>query len=72
MARLPLRQLIALARERFGAQASKLKTREELLGALTAPVAEVVSAPTLPPALAPAEPEPAREEVVTRDFFRRR
>ncbi|MDP1821780.1 MAG: hypothetical protein Q8L48_00990 [Archangium sp.] len=61
---LSLRELLTLARERLGASASALKTREELIAALT------VEAPD------PVHPEEGRgamsEPIVTRDFFRRR
>lgn len=60
LSQLPLRALIALARERLGAGASKLKTRDELLAALSAPAPE------------PAAPAPVTREVITRDFFIRR
>lgn len=65
LSHLPLRALIALARERLGAAASKLKTRDELVAALSgAPVASPVEEPNVAP--------PAPREVITRDFFIRR
>lgn len=87
LSRLTVRELLTRARERFGAAASPLKTREELVAALRAgsiaapaPV-EPPPQPSLPPpapAPAPRAP-PARAPgvapgaaVVTRDFFRRR
>ena len=75
---LPLRDLIALARQRLGSGTSSLKTRAEFLAALAAaaagpeprPAASLAPggapAPTLP---APAVPARARPAVVTRDFF---
>lgn len=53
-----LRELMTLARERLGAAASKLKTRDELLAALQGRAAPAPVAGT--------------PEIVTRDFFRRR
>lgn len=66
-----LRELLILARQRLGSAASALKTREEVLAALTgggqapAPVPAPVSTPQAAPAPV------AAESVVTRDFFRR-
>ena len=73
LSRRSLRELLTLARERLGAAASGLKTKEELVAALT---------------VEPEPPEPGSgvaqrgaplavsanpgSEVVTRDFFRRR
>jgi hypothetical protein len=54
-----LRELLTLARERLGPTASGLKTREELVAALTPSGGPVAS-------VEPAVP------VVTRDFFKRR
>ncbi|MFT3707753.1 MAG: hypothetical protein QM817_08805 [Archangium sp.] len=60
-----LKDLMTLARERFGAGAASLKTRAELVAALTAqPSAE--PAPVKAPEAAPTV------ELVTSDFFRRR
>jgi hypothetical protein len=53
--RMGLRELTVLARERLGARAAELKTRDELVAALFGPPA-------------PAAP-PAPRVVVTRDFF---
>jgi hypothetical protein len=58
-----LRELLTLARERLGATASGLKTRDELLAALRGE-----GTPTQPV----APPREAPVQVVTRDFFRRR
>lgn len=58
-----LRELLTLARERLGPAASKLKTRDELLAALSG---EPLPLPSEPVAAKPAP------EIVTRDFFRRR
>jgi hypothetical protein len=59
-----LRELLTLARERLGKAAGGLKTRDELIAALSG---------TTPPAAAPAPVAPApaapQDEVVTRDFF---
>lgn len=56
-----MRELLTLARQRFGAEAVRYKTRQELLEALgLAPPA----APPTPPASPPAAP------LVVRDFFR--
>lgn len=72
---LPLRELIALARQRLGPAASALKTRAEFLAALTTGTgpasASVATAPVpsaRPPASAPRPPA-TRPAVVTRDFF---
>jgi hypothetical protein len=62
--RLSLRELMVLARERLGARAVALKTREELVQALFG------GEPARGPAAAPprtAAPPP--RVVVTRDFF---
>ncbi len=58
-----LRELLTLARERLGPAASGLKTRAELVDALTS--AGAGSAPTV-------HPERSRGTLVTRDFFRHR
>lgn len=55
-----LRELLTLARERLGAAAAGLKTREELLAALGTRAPE------------PARTSERAQELVTRDFFRRR
>lgn len=75
LAKLTLRELLTLARERLGPGASPLKTRAELLAALTGEV--TAGAP--PGSPAPPPPAPLRSsapapavQVVTRDFFRRR
>jgi hypothetical protein len=60
--RRTLRELLTLARERLGSAASGLKTKDELIAALSAPQAAPV-APT---------PESPPREVITRDFFRKR
>ena len=52
-----------MARERLGTGASQLKTKDELIAAL--------SGSQVPAAPAPAPREEA-PEIVTRDFFRRR
>lgn len=58
-----LRELLTLARERLGAAASGLKTKDELVAALTLQLRP----------LTPSEAEgPDLGSVVTRDFFRRR
>ena len=66
LSRFTLRELLTLARERLGTAASGLKTRDELVGALTTsalpPIAQGVG----------DRPVEAREPVVTRDFFKRR
>ncbi len=79
--RLSLRELMVLARERLGARAAELKTRDELVAALfgapgpaspaPAPVAAASPSPApAPPAAAAAAPEAAGPRVVvTRDFF---
>lgn len=59
---LTLRELMTMARERLGTGASKLKTKDELIAAL--------SGAQTPPVI--AEPREAPPEIVTRDFFRRR
>jgi hypothetical protein len=59
-----LRELLTLARQRLGSAASALKTREEVLAALT----DTRQAPA--PVPSPQPPAPT-ESVVTRDFFRR-
>lgn len=70
---LPLRELIALARQRLGSGASSLKTRAEFLAALAAPagpaVPTVPSEARAPAAEASAVPASPRPAVVTRDFF---
>lgn len=73
---LPLRELIALARQRLGSGASSLKTRAEFLAALAAspgaapgPVAPAAPREERATAPAPAAPVPPRPAVVTRDFF---
>jgi hypothetical protein len=66
LAKRPLKELMQLARERFGAKASTLKTREELVQALRADSAPGATA------AAPAEPQAPVIELVTQDFFRRR
>ena len=60
-----LRELLILARQRLGPAASALKTREEVLAALT----DTRQAPA--PLVAPSQPPAPTESVVTRDFFRR-
>ena len=60
--RLSLRELTVLARERLGARAVTLKTREELVQALFG--GEPKGSPAA--AAAPAAPD---RVVVTRDFF---
>jgi hypothetical protein len=60
-----LRELLTLARERFGSHASTLKTRAELLAALTAPEENSTAAPPSMPAALP-------REIIVKDFFRRR
>lgn len=77
LAKRTLKELLTLARERFGSDAARLKTRDELIDALSrVPAASVASAETpvaLPtPAPAPVAPEKPSEEWVVRDFFRRR
>lgn len=62
LSRLPLRELIALARARLGSGAARLKTRAEFLDVLRGGVA-----PAQPSAELPAAPSPM--PVVTRDFF---
>jgi hypothetical protein len=72
LARLTLRELMTLARERLGSAASRLKTRAELLAALSAGEGEG-EAPAPDAVLEPVAPMPvAPVQVVTRDFFRRR
>lgn len=68
LSQLPLRALVALARERLGSAASKLKTREELVAALSGRP----EAPALPPVELPSATPAADREVITRDFFIRR
>lgn len=63
LSRLTLRELMTMARERLGTGASQLKTKDELIAAL--------SGSQVPAAPAPAPREEA-PEIVTRDFFRRR
>jgi hypothetical protein len=63
-----LRELLTLARERFGSRAATLKTRAELLAALTAPTENSTPAPPSPVV---APPAPVRE-IIVKDFFRRR
>lgn len=63
-----LRELLILARQRLGSAASALKTREEVLAALTGG-GQAPAAPVSTPQGAPAPV--AAESVVTRDFFRR-
>jgi hypothetical protein len=75
--RRSLRELITLARERFGPDAARLKTREELEAALLAgPAALAVPAEVAPPPAplpAPSAPRPlAPAVVVVRDFFLRK
>ena len=73
---LTLRELLTLARERLGAAASGLKTRAELLAALSPPVQSEPGPPVHLEPGPPVHPERSRGtapmEVVTRDFFRRR
>lgn len=68
LSQLPLRALIALARERLGSAASKLKTRQELVAALSGPP----ETPALPAVELPSATPAADREVITRDFFIRR
>lgn len=58
-----LRELLTLARERLGAAAAGLKTREELLAALGKALGNQTP---------PSGGSKTVVEVVTRDFFRRR
>ncbi|MBL8922359.1 MAG: hypothetical protein JNJ54_26140 [Myxococcaceae bacterium] len=67
-----MRELLTAARERFGPDAARYKTRQELLLALgLADGGEPGDAPVLPPATAPqAAPEaPGQVELVVKDFF---
>lgn len=63
-----LRELLTLARERLGKAAAGLKTRDELIRALSAAEGAPTPTPRLsaPPPPAPRAPP---DEVVTRDFF---
>ncbi|HEY0882920.1 MAG TPA: hypothetical protein VGD87_15370 [Archangium sp.] len=78
LSRLTLRELLTLARERLGSAASHLKTRDEVLSALTGskpppPAPQVASDFFSPkPAMSPSTPARPPLEVVTRDFFRKR
>lgn len=61
-----MRELLTKARERFGPDAARYKTRQELLEALG------LVAATIPEATAPVEAAPAvkvAEPLVVRDFF---
>lgn len=65
LSQLSLRELLTLARERLGKAAAGLKTRAELIAALSgAPPAAAAQKPP-EPAATPSAPG----EVVTRDFF---
>jgi hypothetical protein len=79
---LTMRDLLTRARERFGPEAARLKTREELMAALglgspsTAPGERAVGQATAPPEVAlttPLPPGPAVRELapplVVCDFF---
>jgi hypothetical protein len=78
LSRLTLRELLTLARERLGSAASGLKTRDEVLSALTGsnpppPVPQVAADFFSPkPVMSPSTPAQPPIEVVTRDFFRKR
>ena len=61
-----LRELLTLARARLGSAAAGLKTRDEILSALSGE-ARPPEAPPAPPPPAPVVAEP----VITRDFFHR-
>lgn len=71
-----LRELLTLARERFGPGAANLKTKAELIAALSAPGGSETSAaagePPVPPVAQSAPPKSVVVELVTHDFFRRR
>ncbi len=60
-----MRELLTKARERFGPDAARYKTRQDLLGALG--LIPVELEPVTPPA-APLEKKPV-EPLVVRDFF---
>lgn len=61
-----MRELLTKARERFGPDAARYKTRQELLEALGL-VAASVSEPPAPPVAAPSVK--AAAPLVVRDFF---
>ncbi|MBL8910020.1 MAG: hypothetical protein JNM17_04865 [Archangium sp.] len=69
-----LRELLTLARERFGPGAANLKTRAELIAALSAPGGSETPAAAgePPPAAQSTAPKSVVVELVTHDFFRRR
>ena len=71
LSRLSLRELLTLARERLGSAASGLKTRDEILSALT-PVSLSPAGERVGERAHEISSEPVREEPVTRDFFKRR
>lgn len=64
-----LRELLTLARERFGAGAANLKTKAELIAALSAGSTPGDAAPSEAP---PGPTKAVPVELVTHDFFRRR
>lgn len=78
LSRLTLRELLTLARERLGSAASTLKTRDEVLSALTGskpppPPPQVASGFFSPkPVMSLSTPAQPAIEVVTRDFFKKR
>lgn len=60
-----MRELLTQARERFGADAARYKTRQELLDALGLGATPVVT----PDAVAPASIPAPRPALVVKDFF---
>ncbi len=61
-----MRELLTQARERFGADAARFKTRQELLEALG-----FGAAPSVSPQVAPSAPAvtPSAPSLVVKDFF---
>jgi hypothetical protein len=62
-----MRELLTLARERFGADAARYKTRQELLDALGLGAPPAV--PSGPPPAPSAAVAPSKRELVVKDFF---
>lgn len=75
LGKLTLKELLTLARERFGSDAARLKTRAEVLAALQGgsknPVTPAPVAVERVESVAPLAVPPVRE-IITSDFFKRR